>query len=400
MINEAITVSEFNSLVNQTLAFAYPEIVVEGEVSSYKVNQGKWVFFDLKDKESVVGCFMPIFQLKTAIDDGMLIRVKAVPQLTKWGKFSLTVREIELAGEGSVKKAFEMLKQKFEKEGLFSVERKRSIPQYPQKVMLITSSQAAAFNDFVAIINDRWAGIEIDHIQVQVQGQKAPEQIADAIGYSNGLADKYDVLVLIRGGGSAEDLQAFNTEEVVRAVFSSELPTIVGIGHEDDVSLAELAADVRAATPTDAARRLVPDKKELLALITSEQNSNLNNVSSIISYSRQKLEDFYRSMDFRINNLRRDFADLHMRSTNAVERLIDSSRSLAVNYKKLLNSLDPGSVLARGYSIARIDGKVIKSANAFDASKDFVVLQLHEGQLDLRAANNGDNNDEQTSLRF
>jgi exodeoxyribonuclease VII large subunit len=401
MINEAISVSEFNSIINQTLAFAYPEVVVEGEVASYKVNQGKWVFFDLKDNDSVVGCFMPIFQLKTVIEDGMLIRVKAVPQLTKWGKFSLTVKEVELAGEGSVKKAFEMLKKQFEKEGLFSTERKRQLPQYPQKVVLITSGQAAAFNDFITIINDRWSGINIDHIQVQVQGQSAPEQIAEAIVFAND-SDEYDALVLIRGGGSAEDLQAFNTEEVVRSVFSSNIPTIVGIGHEDDITLAELAADVRAATPTDAARRLVPEKLELLALISSQRTSALNAIDAMVSQSHNQLENFYHSIDFRINNMKRDYAELQFRSANAAQRLLESARNTLDGYSKLLKGLNPGSILARGYSIARVNGFVIKSSTNFNASTDKVVLQLHEGQLELQASNkNGDENaKEQTSLRF
>ncbi|MCX6806271.1 MAG: exodeoxyribonuclease VII large subunit [Patescibacteria group bacterium] len=230
MGNESITVSEFNSLLNQSLNFAYPEVVVEGDVSSYKINQSKWVFFDLKDEESVVGCFMTVYQLKSEIEDGMVVRVKATPQLTKWGKFSLTVKEVELAGEGSVKRAFELLKAKFEKEGLFLPERKRQLPEMPEKVLLITSKQAAAFNDFVSIIDDRWGGLEIDHIQVQVQGAVAAEQIVDAIEYANSCSEKYEVLVIIRGGGSSEDLQAFNNEELVRAVYGSSIPTIVGIG--------------------------------------------------------------------------------------------------------------------------------------------------------------------------
>jgi exodeoxyribonuclease VII large subunit len=158
MKNEAVSVSQFHALVNQTLEFAYGEIVVEGEVASYKVNQGKWVFFDLKDDTNVVGCFIPIFQLKTTIEDGMLVRVTATPQLTKWGKFSLTVRAVELAGEGSVKRAFELLKAQFQKEGLFTEERKRQLPKYPEKIALITSKQAAAYNDFITILNDRLRG--------------------------------------------------------------------------------------------------------------------------------------------------------------------------------------------------------------------------------------------------
>lgn len=402
MINEAITVSEFNSIINQTLAFAYPDVVVAGEVSSYKVNQGKWVFFDLKDENSLVGCFLPIFQLKTPLEDGMLIRVRAVPQLTKWGKFSLTIKEIELAGEGSVKKAFEMLKQKFEKEGLFSEDRKRVLPKYPRNVALITSNQAAAYNDFITIINDRWSGLNIEHFQVQVQGQLAINQIVQAINFFNNTQSKYDVLVLIRGGGSMEDLQAFNTEEVVRAVFSSEIPTIVGIGHEDDVTLAELAADVRAATPTDAARRLIADKLETISLIHAQYNSNLKIIESMIASTRKKLEGFYHAMDLKITNLRRDFVETFTRSDLAIRRLVEYAKTNLQTYLKLLYSLSPGSVLARGYSIARVNGKVIKSFKEFSLTKDRLVLQLHEGQLELQAniEDNNNHDEEQTKLGF
>ncbi len=401
MGNEAITVSEFNSLLNQTLSFAYPEVVVEGEVSSYKVNQGKWVFFDLKDDQSTVGCFMTIYQLKTEVEDGMLIRVKATPQLTKWGKFSLTVKEVELAGEGSVKRAFEMLKAKFEKEGLFLEERKRTLPDFPERIALITSKQAAAFNDFVTIMDDRWAGIEIDHIQVQVQGGNAPEQIAEAIEYVNTQKNKYDVLVLIRGGGSAEDLQAFNSEEVVRAVYGSQVPTLVAIGHEDDVSLAELVADVRGATPTDAARRLVPDKTELLSRIEAQKNAILNSLENIIFIGRQTLDKFFHGLEMRINNMRHDSAELYMDAANSIGRIIESYNQKLLLQKKLLASLDPSAILSRGYSIVRVDGRIIKSSEEYKPGNS-IVIQLQKGQISIKEATEGEYNDieQQTEIGF
>ncbi len=400
MKNDAITVSEFNAVLNQTLSFAYPEVVVEGEVSSFKVSQGKWVFFDLKDSESVVGCFITTYQLKTALEDGMLIRVKASPQLTKWGKFSLTVKEVELAGEGSVKRAFEMLKAKFEKEGLFSPERKRPLPEFPQKVLLITSAQAAAYNDFVTIINDRWSGIDIDHIQVQVQGALAPTQIVEAIGYANTVSDEYDALVIIRGGGSAEDLQAFNSEEVVRAVYGSTIATIVAIGHEDDVSLAELAADVRAATPTDAARRLVPDRSEIQTRVSGYSNSMLSSLESSVSTSRARLEGFYHSIEIRFNNLRYNLADVFSRSCTAIDVALNNSVVRLESNKKLLSTLDPRAILSRGYSITRINGKVVKSPDQY-SSGDTIVIQLHQGKISLKPTDKGDTNDkQQTAISF
>jgi exodeoxyribonuclease VII large subunit len=399
MGNDAITVSEFNSLLNQTLTFAYPEVVVEGEVSSFKINQGKWIFFDLKDEHNLVGCFMTIYQLKTELEDGMLIRVKAIPQLTKWGKFSLTVKEVELAGEGSVKRAFEMLKSKFEKEGLFLEDRKRELPLYPQRVGLVTSNQAAAFNDFITILDDRWSGLDVEHIQVQVQGPSAPDQISKAIEHMN-MFGSYDVLVVIRGGGSAEDLQAFNSEEVVRAIYASNIPTLVAIGHEDDITLSELVADVRGATPTDAARRLVPDKNELLEKIGAIQLRNFNMLEGISAKGRSVLDSFYYSIEARINNMRHSATDSHTRSINSIDRHMQAVLSVIQLQRKLLKSLDPSAILSRGYSITRVNGKVIKSSDEYISGAE-LMIQLHKGQINIKAdAGEKDAKRQQTELKF
>jgi len=399
MESDAITVSEFNVLLNQTLIFAYPEVVVEGEVSSFKVNQDKWIFFDLKDEQNLVGCFMTIYQLKTELEDGMLIRVKATPQLTKWGKFSLTVKEVELAGEGSLKRAFELLKSKFEKEGLFLEDRKRELPIYPEKVGLVTSNQAAAFNDFVTILEDRWAGLAVDHFQVQVQGPSAPEQISSAIEYMNNLGG-YDVLVIIRGGGSIEDLQAFNSEEVVRAIYASSIPTLVAIGHEDDVTLSELVADLRGATPTDAARRLVPDKNELLERISAIQAKNFNILENISAKAQFTLDSFYYSIEARVNNMRQASVDYYMRSINSLDRHMQAVSSTLQLQTKLLNSLDPSAILSRGYSITRVNGKVIKSSDEYIPGAE-LMIQLHKGQINIKAdTGERDAKRQQTELKF
>lgn len=400
MVNEAMTVSEFNSILNQTLSFAYPEVVIEGEVASYKVNQGKWVFFDLKDENNIIGCFMTIYQLKTELEDGMLIRVKACPQLTKWGKFSLTVKEIELAGEGSVKKAFDLLRAKFEKEGLFLNDRKRKLNEFPQNIALVTSKEAAAFNDFVTIIDDRWAGINIDHIQVQVQGLNAPEQIVGAIIDVNSSSKKYDALVIIRGGGSAEDLQAFNNEDVVRAIYASQTPTLVAIGHEDDITLSELVADVRGATPTDAARRLVADKSELLNKISLQKNSIISSVDKIVSKGRSVMEGFFHTLEMRISNMRYETAEIQSGLSTLINGIFQEYTQALNIQKKLLGSLDPSAILARGYSIVRADGRILKKANDYKSGQN-IMIQLHQGQLFINERKPKDNDKEkQTELRF
>jgi exodeoxyribonuclease VII large subunit len=383
---EILSVSQFLALVNQTLSYAYPLMVIEGEVSSFKINQNKWVFFDLKDSDSLVSCFMSIYQLKVALEDGMLVRVTASVNITKWGKFSLTVKNIELSGEGSIKKSFELLKAKFDKEGLFDEARKRSLPRYPQKIALITSAQAAAFNDFKKIIDQRWSGLCIDHAQVQVQGSDANMQIIRAIEYFNEKAKQYDVMVIIRGGGSLEDLQVFSSEDVVRSIYASRIITLVGIGHEDDVSLAELASDKRAATPTDAARLLTIDKKEQLGAI-----------DDIVKFYSHKLLGSVENDLLIIRSLNATFANLYDRFyqslktlkqdvANLVEKNFQQTSIKIDNLARLVSSMNPRKLLAKGYSIARVNDQIIKSADEVEGN-DMVVLQLHKGKLNLRKSN-------------
>ena len=264
---QVISVSEFVSIINETLGFAYPQVIVEGEVSSFNVNRGKFVFFDLKDADNTLNCFMMVHQMKLPIEDGMKVRVTGSPKVTKFSRFSLTVRSYDLAGEGELRRAMELLRKKLEAEGLFDPARKRPIPAFPTRIGLITSGTSAAYADFIKILNARWSGVEVLLADVAVQGQQAPDEIMNALEYFNQLPDPCDVLVLIRGGGSLEDLPAFSTEPVARAVASSRTPVICGVGHEVDTSLADFAADLRAATPTDAARLVVPDRREIAARV-------------------------------------------------------------------------------------------------------------------------------------
>lgn len=383
MENEILTVSEFNALLNQTLSFAYPVVVIEGEVANFKINQNKWIFFDLKDADATIACFMTKYQLNTVLEDGMLIRVVAAPNLTKWGKFSLTVKSVELSGEGAVKRAFELLRAQFEKEGLFDPARKRALPIYPQRIGLITSAQAAAYNDFVTVVSQRWAGLEIDQAQVQVQGVEAPAQIVRAIDYFNQRAEQYDVLVVIRGGGSAEDLQAFNDEAVVRAVFASKIPSLVGIGHEDDVSLAELASDVRAATPTDAARRVVPDKVDMLVRLDRLDQTNYQIVLGLLKNAQASIASVNHTFLQYYHSLSTELSRIETRLEQALSQTLNRAQASFANQMARLHALDPRAVLARGYAIASIDGKVVRDPLTVQSDQT-IVLQLQKGSLAVR----------------
>lgn len=337
-----LTVSQFIDFCNQSLDYAFPDLIVEGEVASFKINQNKWVFFDLKDDESSISCFMVISQLRAvAITDGMKVRVKATPKLTRWGKFSLTVRQIVPVGEGSIKKNFELLKKKLAAEGLFDPARKRPIPAGLEHIGIISSINAAGYIDFLKILDNRWGGIRIQTINTQVQGMAAPEQIVRAINYFNERSE-VDAIVIIRGGGSADDLAAFNDESLARAIAASRTPIMTGIGHEVDESLADLAADVRASTPSNAAERIAPDRHEL----TRRLDNNLANIH------RMLLE----KIDYLTRELSQTVRDLATHISNK----IDQAERRVQEARKILNSLNPENVLRRGYAI--ITGKVSPGA--------------------------------------
>lgn len=349
MENTLISVSDFIALTNQTLDYAYPSVTIEGEVASFKVNSGKYVFFDIKDEQSSIGCFMMLFSLRVPITDGMKVVITASPKLTNWGKFSLTVKSIRPSGEGSIKKSFELLKKKLELEGIFRNERKRTLPYPPSRLAVISSTQAAGYADFIKILGDRWGGLEIEVANVQVQGSNSADQIISALEYFNSKEQLPEVIAIVRGGGSADDLATFNDEQLVRAIATSRVPTIVGVGHEIDETLADLAADVRAATPSNAAQILVPDKVDSIRLVKTKTVSILSIIENRI--------DLYRA-----NNS--GLVEKMLREINI--QLENSFNKLALT-RHLIDELNPSKVLKRGYSITR---GIIKEGSEIEIETD------------------------------
>jgi exodeoxyribonuclease VII large subunit len=379
--DQIIGVKAFLSILNETLSFAFPSVIIEGEVSSFKVNQGKWVFFDLKDEDATLPCFMPVYQLKVPLEDGMKIRVVGVPKVTNWGKFSLTVKTVTLAGEGELRRAFELLKAKLDKEGLFEPNRKRELPLFPHTIGLITSGTSAAYADFIKILGARWGGLSIQLADIQVQGMAAPDQVINAINYFNQLATPPDVLVIIRGGGSLEDLQAFSTEGVARAVAASRTPTVVGVGHEVDISLADLVADRRAATPTDAARIVVPDRSEVEQSLNSTRSVLAGGFEALIlrlqhrvNHQITALERFVLLPSTLVNNLT-------IRLLGAQRRVFDGQRQRLASLQRLLSSFNPQATLERGYAIVRHGDQLVTRPNQVTAG-DGLVIQLASGKID------------------
>lgn len=358
--------AEFVALVNQTLEFAYPRVTVEGEIANFRVSKNRWVYFDIKDEQASVKCFGTVYQLPGPIEEGMLMKVAGTPRLHQQYGFSFNVQSMMPSGEGSIKKAAALLEAKLAKEGLFDESRKRSIPYPPEKIGLITSGESAAYADFIKILNQRWQGIELLHKDVQVQGEAAPAQITQAIELFNTHPDyDADVLVVTRGGGSADDLAAFSTEQVTRAAAASRIPTVVAIGHEIDVSLAELAADMRASTPSNAAELLVPDKRQEQAQLKQSKAELVRTLNSVFKTTRSELLQ-----------LRRQLAD-------TLDSTASSHRSLLEQQKKLLQAYSPEQVLRRGFAVVRHEGKIIRNPKSI-AVGDAVSIQLSKGTFAAR----------------
>jgi len=340
-MNIELSVSEFVDLLNQTLEYAYNPLIIYGELANFRVTKNRWVYFDLKDDQAKVSFFGSVYVLPGPLENGMMLKVRGLPRYHPNYGFSVVVNSISPIGIGSIKRLNELLAEKLEKEGLFKLERKRSIPYPPNRIGLITSIESAAYADFNKIINQRWSGLMIDCYDVNVQGDQSPTQVIQAIEYFNALANPPDVLVIIRGGGSPEDLAAFSSEQVTRSVAASRIPTIVAIGHENNLSLAELAADVRASTPSNAAELLVPDKREVIALLNQIPSQLKKTVLNKIKISQHNLQE------------------LAARMPAILEHKIDNEKQQVGHYIDLLEALSPQDILRRGYAIIRQNGKVI-----------------------------------------
>jgi exodeoxyribonuclease VII large subunit len=245
------------------------------------------------------------------------------------------VKAVRPSGEGALKKSFEILKAKLDKEGLFLEARKRGLPTVPQHVAVISSMQSAGYADFIKILNDRWGGLRVDVAHVQVQGAAAPDQIIRALNYFNERDELPEVIVIIRGGGSADDLSAFNDEQLVRTIASSRVPTLVGVGHEIDESLADMAADVRAATPSNAAQILVPDKNEIIRATRYQVRSLLPRVENAI--------------DQQSVFVRTTLSTILVQVEDKIQQRLERLGAI----RNVLAQLDPHTVLARGYALIR-----------------------------------------------
>jgi exodeoxyribonuclease VII large subunit len=364
------TVSAFNRGVASWVA-RLPSIWVEGEVTEFRRQQG-WqsVFFTLKD--SMDGACLPVSMprgrfdgLRLDLADGMTVHVFGRPELYEArGVFQLRALSIEPLGLGAVLAGLERLKQKLAAEGLFAPERKRVLPVLPRQIGVLTGNEAAAKRDFVTAVQSRFPAANLLVAQTYVQGQAAPAAIATTL-QALAREPEVDVIVLTRGGGSFEDLLPFSDERVVRAVAECEVPVVSAVGHEQDTPLCDHAADVRASTPTAAARLVVPDERELRERLEAARATLARGAGAALERAR--------------SSLTRDRERLNRAPALLVERKRAGLEALAGR----LQTLSPQKTLARGYAIVRTDNGIVRSSSELETGGR-VDVELGEGGFGAR----------------
>lgn len=390
-----IQVSQLNRYINTVFRNEplLTNIPVTGEVSGIKYHSSGHVYFSLKDKTSVIRCFLPadrVRYLKYTLEDGMQIVAEGyVSVYERGGYYSLNVRNVRIEGEGDLAVAFEALKQKLAAEGLFDEKYKKPLPAFPLKVGVVTSPTGAAIRDILRTIRNKNYLADIVLCPCLVQGDGASEDIRRAIEAMNELEIRPDVLIVGRGGGSIEDLWAFNEEPVARAIFGSEIPVISAVGHETDFTIADFAADVRAATPTAAAEMAVPDTGELKLMAEryrEEARAGLERKVSMLEGSMDLLapKELMRYLAYRLDNAE-SRADVLMKEAAAgLKEAIHREELKIETIKSRVESMDPMKILSRGYGIVSFpDGKMIRSVKETGPGQE-IRVRLADGELDCR----------------
>ena len=386
------SVSEANNFI-KALLDAVPQlqtIFVRGEISNYKLYPSGHHYFTLKDEGSALRCVMfrgMASSLRFRPENGMkVIAFGRIGVFPRDGAYQLYCSELSAEGVGDLHVAFEQLKEKLYKEGLFDPAHKKPLPKYPRRIALITSSAGAAVHDMLRILNARWPMSEVALLPVRVQGAEAPPEIAGALRYANRWKVA-DLIITGRGGGSIEDLWAFNDERVARAIYDSDIPVISAVGHEPDVTIADFVADVRAATPSNAAELAVPDQEELRRRLGVLQTRMTQSERKRVKALRERYEKLARSRVLRDpmafiddKRLLLDYTQKNLAALAQSQMAQRTQRYAALAAK--LDALSPLKVLGRGYAVARnAEGAILRTAADVQTGERIEIL-LGEGSLD------------------
>ena len=396
-------VSEVNQYIKNVLESVpeLGEILIRGELSNYKIYPSGHHYFTLKDSQGALRCVMfkgAAMKLRFRPENGMKVvaggRISVFP---RDGAYQLYCTSLSADGIGDLYVAFEQLKEKLGREGLFDPAHKKPLPACPQRIAIITSSAGAAVHDMIRILRQRYPIAKVLLLPVRVQGVEAPPEIAGAIRYANRW-QLADVIITGRGGGSIEDLWAFNDERVARAIYNSEIPVISAVGHEPDVTISDFVADCRASTPSNAAEIAVPDQKELFNTLQGTGNRLIQAELNLLEKESRRLAGLADkralkdpSAFLQDRKLYLDFIQQKLAGT-ARSLLEEDNRRFAQLAAKL-DAMSPLKVLGRGYAMAQsMDGTVLKSAQQVNAG-DRITVRLGEGRLECTVDHKGDDDE-------
>lgn len=368
-----LTVSALTLLVKEVVEGTFPLVWVSGEISNFSRPTSGHCYLTLKDDESQLRAVIwrtTAATVRCDLHDGLEVICRGhLDVYAARGTYQLVIEEIQPKGLGALEQALRKLREKLAREGLFESARKRPLPAFPRRIAFVTSPTGAAVRDFLQVLHRRWRGVDVLIVPVKVQGIGAADEIARAIAAVNRLTHPIDVLVVGRGGGSLEDLWAFNEEAVVRAIHASRIPVVSAVGHEIDVTLADLVADLRALTPSEAAERIVPAIDEVLAGLKSQHKRLAAALRGRVGDARARLDGLatrrvLRKPFDRLLDLSRQLDGWDSRASRAMWNRLLRAQQQAASLAGRVDSLSPLGVLARGYSLTTraLDDRVIEDA--------------------------------------
>lgn len=394
-----LSVSELTARVKSELELRFAWVWVEGEIVNFTAaNSGHW-YFNLNDGFSQIRavCFRTSnYRIGFKPDNGLSVRVRGrLTVYEKRGEYQLVAESIEPAGKGALRAAFEQIRTRLDKEGLFDPQRKRPLPFFPRRVGVVTSPTGAAIHDIVNVLTRRTRSVHVVLIPARVQGEFAGEEIAGAIELANNFSagareeNKIDVLIVGRGGGAAEDLWAFNEERVARAVYGSKIPVISAVGHETDLTIADMVADLRAPTPSAAAEMVAAHEAGLMDFIAEKERNLSKAISWQMLAAKNEMQKLSLSHAFtRFPQKLKDWRQAAEIAGREISSLVENKLSDSSERVRLamaaLDALSPLSVLGRGYSITyRETGEVLRSAEDVYLEEK-IKIRLARGSLEAR----------------
>ena len=388
---QVMTVSELNGFIKDILENVPPlsSVMVRGELSNYKIYPSGHHYFTLKDGESALKCVMfkgSAMKLRFRPENGMqAVATGRISVYPRDGVYQLYCSSLSADGVGDLYVAFEQLKEKLYREGLFDPAHKKPLPQYPRRIAIITSSAGAAVHDMIRILRSRYPLSKVLLLPVRVQGVEAPPEIVGAIRYAN-RHKLADVIITGRGGGSIEDLWAFNDERVARAIFASEIPVISAVGHEPDVTIADFVADKRASTPSNAAELAVPERRDLIKHLQSAEAAMTKSVLASLEKATARLNNVSQKRVMQdpmatIDDRRLHLDNVQQRMGLTAQRKVSAQMQRFAHLAASLDALSPLKVLGRGFAMAQTeDGTVIRSAAQVQVGEK-IEVRLGEGTL-------------------